>query len=155
MAGKRDIVHLGQPSVIPAFEATMTGILQDLPPDALGFPRDDRVHTRHGLVRTHGGMDATHDHGHAQTPEVSGHFISAVRLRGESGNACQVRSRHARVVRHAQILIPDRHLPLRWGQTGQDHQTERLPDAVMVPAVLLDFARGNEWVSGVYQMEAH
>ena len=65
----------------------MPRVLQDLCPDSLGFPRDNRVHTRQGLVQAHGCVNATDDYGHAQTPEVSGQFIRAVRLRGESGNA--------------------------------------------------------------------
>jgi len=130
----------------------MSGVLQDLRPDALGFPRDDRVHTLHDLVQAHGCVNAAHDDGHAQTPEVSGHFIGSVRLRGESGDAHQVRPRHRRIVRCAEVLVNDRDFPLRRGQARQNHQAERLPDAVAVPAALLDFDDADKRVAGIDQI---
>src|SRR5208337_5689245 len=110
--GGRNPVYLGEASVIPALQAAVPTVLQDLRPDAFGLPCDDRVHTLHGLVHAHGCMNATHDHGHAQAPEVSGHIIGTVRLRGESGNAHQVRPRHGRIVGHAEVLVHDRDFPL-------------------------------------------
>ena len=80
MAGWWDIVYVCEPSVIPSFQATMTGVLQYLHPDEFGFPRDDCVHPLHGFILAHGGMYAAHDNGHSDAPEISGHFIGAVRL---------------------------------------------------------------------------
>src|ERR1035438_9727542 len=58
MPGGRYLVYLGEPVIIPALQAAMPGIRQNLRPDALGFPRDDRVHTLPGLVQAHGCMNA-------------------------------------------------------------------------------------------------
>ena len=41
--GRADILDLGQPAVVPALQAAPPHILEDLRPDALGFPRHDRV----------------------------------------------------------------------------------------------------------------
>jgi hypothetical protein len=152
MTGQRHIVHLGEPSVIHAFQAAMPEVIQDLRPDALGFPRDDRVHMLGDLVQAHGRMDAAHDDGHSETAQVSGHFIGAVRLRSKSGNAHQVPPRHSPVVRHAEVLVHDRDFPLRRGQARQNHKAERLPHAVTVPAALLDFDDADKRVGGIDQI---
>ena len=64
--------------------AALPGVPQDLWPDVLGFPRDHRVHLLHDFVQAHGGVNAAHDDGHAQAPEVGGHLIGAV--------ACEVKA---------------------------------------------------------------
>ena len=69
----------------------MQGVIQDLRPDGLGLPRDHRVHARHDLVGAHGRVNAAHHDRHAESAEVSGHCVGAVRLRGERGDAHQVR----------------------------------------------------------------
>ncbi|MHC4412357.1 MAG: hypothetical protein ACYSW6_05200 [Planctomycetota bacterium] len=83
-------------------------------------------------------MNAAHDYGYTQIAEVSGHLIGAVRLRGESGNAHQVRLRHGLIVWHAEVLVHNRDFPLRWCQPGENHKAERFPHAVTVPAALPD-----------------
>src|ERR1019366_299250 len=96
-----------------------------------------------------------HDDGHAQASEVSGHFIGAVRLRGEISNAHQGWSRHDRIVRHAEILVQDCDFPLRWGQARENHETERFPYAVTVPTVLLDSDDADARVGVVDKIPAH
>ena len=54
MTCDRHLAYLGQPSVIPALQPAIPFILQNLWPDALRFPRDDRVHAFHGLLLAHG-----------------------------------------------------------------------------------------------------
>ena len=83
-------------------------------------------------------MNAAHDDRYAQTPEVSGHFIGAVRLGGKGGNAHQVRPGHGPIVRRAEVLVHDRNFPIRWGQARENHEAERFPHTVAVPAALLD-----------------
>ena len=149
MPGRRHIGHFGEPSVIPAFQAAVPGVVQDLRPDALGFAGDNRVHVLQGLVQAHGGVNAAHDDRHAPAPELGGHLIGAVGLRREGGNAHQVRPRHGRVVRHAEVLVDDRDFPLRRRQARQDHQAQRLPDAIAVPAALLDVDEAHKRVEGL------
>ncbi|MFZ2146038.1 MAG: hypothetical protein WAV28_02365 [Sedimentisphaerales bacterium] len=84
-------------------------------------------------------MNTAHDHGYTYITEVSGHFIGTVRLRGESGNAHQVRPRHGRIVRQAEILVYYRDFPRRWCQARQNHKTEWFPHTVTIPTAFLDF----------------
>jgi len=97
-------------------------------------------------------VNAAHDDGYALASEASGHFIGAVRLRGESGNADQVRPRHGQIVRHAEVLVHDCNFPFRWGQSRENHKAERFPHAVTVPAALLDFDDADKRVGGVDQI---
>ena len=80
MTGGREIVQVGMSSVVPPLQPALSGVRQDLRPDALGFTRNGRVHTFYDLVQAEGGVNAAHDHGHPSTAEVSGHLIGAVRL---------------------------------------------------------------------------
>ena len=155
MACRRHLGQLGAPSVIAAPKVAVPDVVHDLPPNGLGFPRDHRIHPLHDLVYAGGRVNAAHDHGDAETSEVSGHFVGAVCLRGEGGDAHQVRTRHARIVRRAEVLIDDRDLPRRRGQPREDHEVERFPHAVAVPAVLLDPDHTHEWVGRVDQTQSH
>ena len=155
MTCRRDLVQLEALSVIAALQVAVPGVVQDLRPDGIGFPRDHRIHPLHDFVCAGGRVNAAHDDGDAETAEVGGHFVGAVRLRGEGGDADQVRARHGRIVRHAEVLVYDRDLPRRRGQTGEGHEAERLPHAVAVPAVLLDPDHAHERVGWVDQTQSH
>jgi hypothetical protein len=100
-------------------------------------------------------VNAAHDDGYAQTPEVSGHFIGAVRLGGESGNAHKIRPGHGRIVRWPEVLVYDRNFPPRWGQARENHKAERFPYAVAVPAALFDFENAYKRVGWIDQIESH
>ncbi len=150
--GEGDGVDLREAAVIPALQTAVLGVLEDLRPDALGFARDDRVHALHGLVQAHGCVNTAHDDRHAQAPEVRGHFIGPVRLRGESSDAHQVRQRHRRIVRHAEVLVNDRDFPLRRGQARKNHKAERFPHPVTVPAAFPDSDDADERVGRIDQI---
>jgi hypothetical protein len=153
MPGERNMADLGEPSVIPALQSAIPCILQNLRSDALGFTGNNRIHPLHDLVYAPGCVNAAHDDRHTLTPEVSRYFIGAGRLRGESGNAHQVRSRHGRIVRCPEVLVHDGSFPLRRGQARENHKAERFPHTKTVPTALLDFENAYQRVGGVDQME--
>ena len=149
VTGGNDIGHLGEASVVSAFQAALPGVLQDLRPNAIGLPGDDRIHVLQDFVEAHGGVNAAHDDRHTHPPEVIGQLIGTVGLRGERGDADQVGPGQGRIIGHTEVLVHDGDLPLRRCQTSQDHQAQRLPHAVTVPAALLDFDDADKRIARV------
>ena len=66
--------------------------------------------------------------------------------------AHQVRPRHGRIVRSAEVLIQDRDFRLRCGQARENHKAERFPYAVTVAAALLESGHADKRVAGVDQI---
>src|SRR4030042_2185877 len=139
MAGSRTIVYLGQPSVIPALQLVSKDVLKDRRPDILSFPGNDRINTLHNLLYAHCCVNAAHHNGYALIPEMTGQFISAVRLRGKSGNPHKVRPGHRTIVRHTEVLVKYRDYPLRPRQSTQNHKAQWFPHTVAGPSALTGF----------------
>ena len=70
MTRRRDVVQFGAASVVAALQVAVLDVVQDLPPDGLGLPRDHRIHALHDFVCAGGRVNAAHDDGDAETPEV-------------------------------------------------------------------------------------
>ena len=104
-----------------------------------------------GYVKNNFVVDA-YDWVVPQTPEVSRKFIRPGSLRGESGDAYQVRPRHRRIVRCAQVFVNDGDFPFRRCEGCNNHQAERLPYAVAVPAIFLDVDNTDERVAWIDQI---
>ena len=155
MTGGHKLADPGESSVILAPQAAVPGVRQDLRPDSLGLPRDHRVHLRENFLHAHGGVNATHDDGHAQTSEASRHLIGAGCLGGESGDAHQIRSGHGRVVRRTEVLIHDDDFPLRRRQAREHHQAERFPHPVTIPAAFLGADATDQRIGRIDQVESH
>ena len=90
MAGDGNLVHIGLAAIVAALEATLLDIRENLRPDLLGFTGHDGIGGAHGLVGAHGRMNAAHDDGHAEPAEERRHFVGAVRLRRDGGDAHEV-----------------------------------------------------------------
>ena len=129
--GGGDLADVGQPSLVEALEAASGDVGKDLGPDLLRLPGDHRVHAFGRFLAAHGGVDPAHDHGDAQAPEVGGDLIGAVGLRGEGGDADQIRPGQVLVVGHPEILIDDTGLPIPGSETGEHHETQAVstPDS--------------------------
>ena len=63
-----------------------------------------------------------------------------------------VRPRHGRIVRRTEVLVQDRDFPLRRGQARKNHEAEWFPNAVTVPAALLNFGHADKRVAGIDQI---
>jgi hypothetical protein len=59
------------------------------------------------------------------------------------------------VVGMAQILVDQRHLPVRWRQTSRHKKPERLPDSISVQAVPANVVQADYWIAGIYEIQAH
>jgi len=68
---------------------------------------------------------------------MRGQLVGSGSLRGERGNAHQIRTRQARVIWPPEVLVQDHDLPFGRGQAGEHQQAERLPNAIPVPTITL------------------
>ena len=83
MSGRANLLYPGQPAVVPALQAALPRILQDLVPDAFRLARDHGVNPLAHFFEAHGGVDAAHDHGHPQTAKMVRHDVRSACLGGE------------------------------------------------------------------------
>ena len=142
-------------TVVLALQLARLRVQKNLGPHGFPLLGHDRVHPLQNLLGAHGGVNAAHDDGYAEATEVRRDLVSPYRLRGECGDAHQIRARHGGIVEWPQVFVEDGHLPVRRRQTGQHQQAKRFPDAVAVPAVLLRGDAADQWIGRVDQIQAH
>ena len=150
--------NLGQVHVLAVVDLpqlAQLGVFQNVRPDGFGLPRNDRIDMLHGFVTAHGGMNPAHDHAYPAAAKLSRQFVRPAGLGREGGNHDQVRPRHGRVVRSAQVLVDDSDLPFRRRQAGQNQKPQGLPDAEAIPPAFLDVGQAHQWVIRIDQDQSH